>query len=76
MKKQYWTNCVDWHLKTDTLIEMTENAREITKQTFLKRVEVDEDNKKLMRMFPNDYCYYKYKDIYFYEWSAIEFFYR
>ena len=76
MKKQYWTNCVDWHLERDTLEEILDNAKDITKQTFLKRVEVDADNKKLMRMYPDDYCYSKYKDVYFYTWSAIEFFYK
>ena len=76
MKKQYWTNCIDWHLGTGTLIEITKNAKEITRETFFKRAEIDIDNKKLMRMYPHDYCYYKCKDIYFYEWSAIEFFYK
>lgn len=76
MKKEYWTNCVDWPHGIEALVEITENAKEITRQTFFKRVEIDADNKKLMRMFPDDYCYYKYKDIYLYEWSVIEFFYK
>jgi len=76
MKKQYWTNCVDWHLSRETLEEIIDNAKEITRQTFFKRVEVDADNKKLMGIYPDDYCYYKYGDIYFYDWSAIEFFYK
>ena len=76
MKKQYWANCVGWQFGIETLVEITENAREITRQTFFKRVEIDVDNKKQMKMFPDDYCYYKYKDIYFYEWSAIEHFYK
>lgn len=61
---------------TEKLDNVVEGAREITKGTFYKRCHVEELIKKDIEQHPHDYRFYKNKDVYFYEWSAIEFFYE
>ena len=80
MKKTYKGNCIDnpFH-NINKIREVVYNAKEISKSTFLKNVDMDEWEtlktlKYGMRVFPNDFTYHKYKDIYFFRHSAIEYF--
>lgn len=59
----------------DILCQVIEDAREITKQTFLRRCDVYPDTKKEFTKWPRDYTFYKNKNVYFYTWSCIEHFY-
>jgi len=74
-------SCVDNPFPdTDTLIDVIDRAREITRRTFFKHCESPPpDICDLMRWFPQSYTWYKSryegKPVYFYEWSRIEFFY-
>jgi len=73
--KEYQGCCVDNPFgRIELLVETVENAIEITKQTFLRHCFVHPDILAQMRQFPNDYTFSKYKNIYFYTWSAIEHF--
>lgn len=65
--KEYRGNCVDNPFgRIETLVEVVENAIEITKQTFFKHCFIHLDIARQMRQFPNNYEFFKYKDIYFY----------
>jgi len=61
--------------RIEILTRVVDRATEITKHTFLKQCVVHLDTLADMRRFPNDYCFFKSKNVYFYEWSAIEYFY-
>ncbi len=81
MKKQYIWSCVTNPFKTiDKLSCIIDNAKEITKETFFKNcdfIPIDYvENKKQFDLYPNDFSFYKYKTIYFYTHSAIEYFYN
>ena len=74
--KEFIGTCVENPFgRIETLVEVTENAQEITKPTFLRKCCIHPDTLKEMRQYPNDYEFYRFKDIYFYTWSAIEHFY-
>lgn len=62
----------------DKIDEIVENAKEITRQTFLKHCNVDPEIKKQMFTYLWDFSYFKNKkeNVYFYEWSAIEHFFK
>lgn len=76
-KKQCIGTCVGNPFETiEELSAIIDSAREITKNTFLKHCEIEEDIKASMKRFPYDYSYYKNKDIYFFTWSMIEHFYK
>ena len=77
MKGEFIGTCVENPFdRIELLVEVVENAKEITKRTFLKNNCVHPDIIKEMRRFPNDYMFYRNKNIDFYEWSAIEHFYE
>lgn len=57
------------------LEQIIDNAREITKRTFLSHCAVVNDIQADMIRFPHDYTFYKYQGIYFFDRSAIEYFY-
>lgn len=57
------------------LVEVIDNAREITKLTLFKHCAVAPLVRLDMGRYPNDYTFHKHKNIYFYCWSAIEHFY-
>ena len=73
--KEFIGTCVEnpFH-RIETLCEIVDNAREITKETFLSHCFVHPETLAQMKQYPHDYEYYKYKNIYFYTWSAIEYF--
>lgn len=74
--KEYKGNCVSNPFRNpETLSKVIDGADQITKRTFLKYCAVDDETLKAMREFPSDYEFYKYGNIYFYTWSAIEYFY-
>lgn len=63
------------------LCQVVENARPITKRTFLRRCNIPSDLKAEFTMYPHSFEFSKYngiigEDIYFYTWSAIEHFYN
>ena len=81
MKRQFWASCVNWNKNVDLLEEIIESGKKISKSTFLKNCEVEDPIvRQSMKNFPNDYIFYKgsgkYKNIYWYTWSMIEYFYR
>lgn len=76
-KKEFLGTCVGNPFgRIETLVEIIDNAKEITKETFLKHCSVHSDILKEFRTYPNDYGFYKNSNVYFYTWSAIEHFYR
>jgi len=76
MKKEFIGDCVNNPFASlETLSEIIDNAREITKKTFIKYCDVENDLRQDMKQFPNDYTFFKYQNIYFFTWSAIEHFY-
>lgn len=81
-KKQYQGSCVDnpFH-NINRLQEVIDDAKEITKKTFLSHADVDDFKiwghqfKELLKRFPRDFVFYCYKNkIYFFIHSGIEFF--
>lgn len=83
MKKVYRGDCVSNPFRSASeLNKVIDNAREITKETFLRNVDGINQMKmygsslrELMKKYPNDFKYYSYKGrIYFFEHSAIEYF--
>jgi len=70
--------CVDNPFKELEILEdVIDTSREITKETFMRNVELDEDTRYQMRTFSDDFTYYsnlKY-GTYFFTWSGIEYFY-
>lgn len=75
MKKQFVCTCINPIWDTDKLCEIIDNAKPISRQTFLKNCCVDELVKNYVKEYPQDFEFYKYKNIYFYRHSAIEYFY-
>jgi len=77
MKKEFIGDCVGNPFSSvEELSDIIDNAKEITKQTFLKLCDVHEDIKQQMRKFPHDYTFFKNKEIYFFQWSMIEHFFK
>jgi len=75
--KEFIGTCVENPFgRIETLVKIIDNAREISKRSFLRQTCVHPDIIKEMRRFPNDYEFYQHKDICFYTWSAIEHFYK
>ena len=75
--KEFIGTCVENPFdRIEELVRITENGKEITAKTFRQHCSIHPDILKDMRQFPNDYTYYKFQDIYYYEWSAIEYFYN
>ena len=74
--KIFQGDCVDNPFKhADELIEIIDRGREIKKPTFFKHCLIEPEIVAEMIKFPNDFRFYKSKEIYFYTWSAIEHFY-
>lgn len=75
--KEFIGTCVENpYGRIETLCEIVENAVQISKKTFLKHCVVHPCTLISMKHFPNDYEYFKCKNVYFYRWSAIEHFYE
>ena len=77
MKKEFIGDCVGNPFKdTNELSKIIDNGKEISKSTFLKNCEINEELKKQIKQFPYDYQFFKYKDIFFFSWSMIEHFFK
>lgn len=75
--KQFIGDCITNPLgSVNVLSNVIEEARQIGKRAFLLHCDVPKEIKKDMRRFPADYEYYKNGSLYFYTWSAIEYFYQ
>ena len=73
--KEFQGTCVENPFgQFEMLVKVIDNAKEITKQTFFKHCFVHPEIVTQMKQYPNDYEFYKYQDIYFFCWSAIEYF--
>lgn len=83
-KAQYIGDCVFNPFSTLTkLNKIISQAREISKETFLKNVNIEGFTlygvplKRMMKDYPNDFTYYSYKGkIYFFTHSKTEHFFR
>ena len=75
--KEFIGTCVENPFgRIETLVEVVDNAIEIIKQTFFRHCFVHPEIAAQIRQYPYDYEFYKYRNIYFYVWSAIEHFYK
>jgi len=76
-KKTLIGTCVDNPFREmEKLEKIIDEAKKISKRTFFKRCEIALEIEEDIKRFPNDYEFYKYQEIYFYRWSAIEHFYK
>ena len=81
-KKTYFWNCTNNPFNTlEELSEACESTNEITKEEFLKTCKIENhlytnNIHKDLKYFPNDFSFYKFKEIYFYTHSCIEYFYK
>ena len=77
--KQYIGSCVDNPFKDAkyryNLLGILLHGREIVKRTFFKHCELDPELVEQMKHYPRDYCFYKFKNVYWFTNSAIEYFY-
>lgn len=76
--KQFIGACVGNPFNSMWKLEFViDQAKEVSRCTFLKQCDVPCEVELEMRKFPNDYEYYKsVQGIYFYTWSAIEHFFQ
>lgn len=75
--KEFIGTCVENPFeRIELLAEIVENAKKIFKKKFFEHCFIHPDIIKAIKQFPNDYEFYQYKDIMFYEWSGIEHFYQ
>ena len=75
--KHIWCDCVNpaEELKP-TLDELIDSGEEITGEEFFKHCEVNEKVNKMIDDFPNDFTYWRNGNIYWFEWSNIEHFFK
>ncbi len=60
----------------ETLGEVIDKAKNIGRTRFLEKVDVEEEDRKMMFQFPHDYDYFVYGNIYFFTHSMIEHFFE
>jgi len=73
--KTFWCDCVNPEMNLETLDRVIDEAEEITREEFFNEI-ADEGLEERVDEFPDNYTFWKYEDIYFFTWSAIEHFYR
>lgn len=73
--KQFLCDCVNPVWSTNKLSDIIDNAKKISKKEFLANCDIDEITLKQIKEFPHDLEFFKNGEIYFYTWSAIEYFY-
>ena len=61
---------------SETLDEVVEGAEPIERDDFFLMCAISDAQKSDMLRYPNDYKFMRYNEVYFYEWSAIEYFYQ
>ena len=75
--KEFIGICIDNPFKSiEKLTDVIDAGIEISIRTFKNLCDVSEKEFQMFKKYPNDFRFYKTKDIYFYQWSAIEHFYR
>ena len=74
--RQYICNCINPIWDNKILNKIIENGKEIDFKTFINECEVEDSLLKTMKKYPHDFKFFKYKDIYFFEHSRIEYFFR
>jgi hypothetical protein len=74
----YLCSCIDPAWSTSKLIRIIEAGDPITPKEFMLKfgTEIDRETVLQMLIYPDDYGYFKNGDIYWYEHSAIEYFYK
>lgn len=76
MKKQFLGDRTsNPFVSTEALSQAIDNARDITKATFLKYCDIGKVLRRDMEALPGDYTYGKCGNIYFFTWDSIEYFY-
>ena len=76
-RKESIGTCVDNPFSSvEKLTDIIERGKEISKKHFLDSCNVPDEIQADMLRFPRDYRYYKSGNVMFYEWSAIEHFFR
>jgi hypothetical protein len=79
MRKHFIGDCISNPFENDdALNNIVDSGIEIEKKEFMKACNVDKPNRFLFREFPHDYTFFRTPDksIYWFKWSAIEFFYE
>ncbi len=75
--KTFFGTCVDNPFGIlSRLCQVIDNARTISKRTFLRHCFVEPEIVADFERFPYDYEFFSNRGIYFYTWSAIEHFYK
>lgn len=77
MKRQYLCSCVhpDPDIQ-DYMTDIIDNAIEISMDIFLDNCEVEPELLRTMIEYSDDFMFYQSGEIFYYEHSAIEYFYR
>lgn len=74
--KEFIGTCVENPFdRIEILVDAIETAKKISKKTFLENCFVTEEQEKAFKEYPHDYLFYKNENLYFYEFSGIEYFY-
>lgn len=75
--KEFIGTCVDNPFRDlGKLCEIIESGRKVSRKKFFDTCNIEDELKKIMRKFVNDFCFFRSGDIWFYEWSAIEHFFE
>jgi len=75
--KEFIGTCVENPFdRIEELTRIVENGEELDELEFRRHCLIHPDILRDMEQYPNDYAFYKFRDIYYYVWSAIEHFYQ
>ena len=79
--KEFYGTCVDNPFTSvGDLCQVVETAKPITRETFIKQCDTTPELRAELREWLYDYEFYHYRgilgNVYFYAWSAIEYFYK
>ena len=75
--KQFIGTCESNPFATvEELSLLIDKARPLSRNRFLIECSLPDDIRDQMLEFPNSFIYYQMKNIWFYEWSRIEHFYK
>ena len=79
MPKTFLGDCIGNPFKSsEELINIVESGIEIEKDEFMEAVELTKPIRFLIKEYPQDYTYFRTPDkrLYWFRWSAVEFFYQ
>jgi hypothetical protein len=75
--KEFIGTCVENPFgSVDRLCEIIDKAKNVSRKAFFTVCDLSEDEKRIMRQYPNDFRFFCNGAIFFYEWSRIEYFYK